>query len=163
PKTAKVCNPNATPETYGKEAHRSRPKKLAPRPGAKRNSRRRGCRAPLCFAAFRRGKLGTPLPFGCKNRKLTIGPYPAIELAAARDHARKAIGEIVQGRDPAREKQARKAAASVSAVHDLVENVGEQFIIRHIRATMRPSWAHEAERMVRKEIIVPWKGRKLSE
>jgi integrase len=28
---------------------------------------------------------------------------------------------------------------------------------------MRPSWAHQAERMVRKEIIGPWKGRRLSE
>jgi hypothetical protein len=53
--------------------------------------------------------------------------------------------------------------AQKPAAHDLVEVAAEQFIVRHIRATMRPSWAHEAERMVRKEIIGPWKGRRLSE
>jgi hypothetical protein len=66
---------------------------------------------------------------------------------------------------PAAVKQASRAAAKAerTADHDLVETVAEQFIARHIRATMRPSWAREAERMVRKEIVGAWKGRKLSE
>lgn len=99
---------------------------------------------------------------GGKPRKLTLGPYPAVELGLARDLARKAIGELAQGRDPAGEKQSAKLAARVPDGHDLVEKIGEQFIARHIRATMRPSWAREAERMVRKEIIGAWHGRRLS-
>jgi integrase len=96
-------------------------------------------------------------------RKLTLGTYPAIDLKAARDLGAEALVKVARGDDPAAEKQAAKIAERVPANHDLVEKVAEQFIVRHIRATMRPSWAREAERMVRKEIIGAWKGRKLCE
>jgi Arm DNA-binding domain len=97
-----------------------------------------------------------------RNRKVTLGTFPAISLKAARELASRALMKVAEGGDPAGEKQAAKAARLVPVGHDLVEKVSEQFIARHIRATMRPSWAHEAERMVRKEIMTPWKGRRLS-
>ena len=98
-------------------------------------------------------------------RKLTLGAYPAVDLATARRRAQEAIGEVAGGNDPAAQKQASRAAARMerAAETDRVETVAEQFIARHIRATMRPSWAREAERMVRKEIVGAWKGRRLSE
>jgi Arm DNA-binding domain len=134
------------------------------KPGTSRREIPDGAVSGLFFILQPSGAASWALRYrvGGKNRKWTIGPYPASDLPAARDHARKAIGEIVQGRDPAAEKRSAKAAASPEQ-HDLIERVGEQFILRHIRATMRPSWAHEAERMVRKEIMAPWKGRRLSE
>jgi integrase len=98
-----------------------------------------------------------------KTRNFFIGKWPEVSLALARNIAAKRQGEIAQGRDPAAEKQAANAAAKEPSNRDLIERVGEQFILRHIRSTMRPSWAHEAERMVRKEIMGPWKGRRLSE
>jgi Arm DNA-binding domain len=71
------------------------------RPGPARREIPDGEVAGLYFVLQPSGAASWALRYryGGKNRKLTIGPYPAIELAAARDHARKAIGEIVQGGD----------------------------------------------------------------
>jgi integrase len=98
-----------------------------------------------------------------RNRKLTLGTYPALSLKAARELASRALIKVAEGADPAAEKQLAKVARLAPVGPDLVEKVAEQFIARHIKATLRPSWAHEAERLMRKEIMVPWKGRRLSE
>jgi integrase len=98
-----------------------------------------------------------------RSRKLTLGGWPELGLEVARKIATERLGEAAQRRDPAREKRAAKAAARTPDDCDLVEKVAGQFIARHIRATMRPSWGREAERMVRKEIIAAWAGRRLSE
>ena len=99
-----------------------------------------------------------------KPRSYTLdGRWPELGLALAREIATGLRADIVRGGDPAVEKQTAKAAVTEPRDQDLVERVGEQFILRHIRATMKASWAHEAERMVRKEIIGAWKGRRLSE
>jgi integrase len=93
------------------------------------------------------------------NRKLTLGPYPAIDLKAARDMARKAIAQIAAGSDPAAEKRIKKAAARAPA-DDLVDTAGEQFIRRHVKPLKS---AREAERLLRREIFGPWKGRRLAD
>jgi integrase len=98
-----------------------------------------------------------------RNRKLTLGTYPALSLKAARELASRALIKVAEGADPAAEKQLAKVARLAPVGPDLIEKVGEQFIARHIRATLRPSWAHEAERLVRREIMAPWKGRRLSD
>jgi Arm DNA-binding domain len=98
-----------------------------------------------------------------RNRKVTLGTFPAISLKAARELASRALIKVAEGGDPAAEKQAAKAARLAPPGPDLIEKVGEQFIARYIRATLRPSWAHEAERLMRKEIMTPWKGRRLSD
>src|ERR1700691_19341 len=63
-------------------------------------------------------------------KKLTIGPYPAVSLAAARRRAQEALGEVAGGRAPAAAKQASRAAARAerAAETDRVERVVEQFI-----------------------------------
>jgi integrase len=93
-----------------------------------------------------------------RNRKLTLGPYPEIELKVARDMARKALAQIAAGSDPAAEKRIRKAAARTAA-DDLVDAALEQFIRRHVRPLKS---AREAERLLRREILAPWKGRPLA-
>src|SRR3954464_13317697 len=46
-----------------------------------------------------------------KPRKLTLGPYPALDLVTARDRAREALQAVALGRDPGAEKrQVRQAA-----------------------------------------------------
>jgi integrase len=94
-----------------------------------------------------------------RNRKLTLGPYPQIELKAARDMARKALAQIAAGSDPAADKQIKKAAARASA-DDLVETAVEQFIRRHVKPLKS---AREAERLLRREVLAPWKTRRLAE
>jgi integrase len=71
-----------------------------------------------------------------KPKKFTLGPYPAIDLAAARE--------------------ARKAAAETA---DRVAEVVETFIARYVKRKTGDSWAREGERLLRKEII-PALGKK---
>lgn len=94
-----------------------------------------------------------------RNRKLTLGPHPQVDLKAARDMARKALAKIAAGSDPAAEKQVKKAAARTSA-DDLVETALERYILRHVKPLKS---AREAERLLRREILTPWKGRRLAE
>src|SRR5918911_3686842 len=70
-----------------------------------------------------------------KPRKLTLGPYPALDLGTARDRAREALQVVALGRDPGTEKQeARRAARDDTRDHDLLSAVVEKFLERHARA-----------------------------
>ena len=100
-------------------------------------------------------------PFQGRRENEPCGYWPDVSLALARKIAAQKRALIAQGRNPAAERRAAKTQKP--AAHDLVEIAAEQFIARHIRATMRPSWAHEAERMVHKADHGPWAGRRLSE
>ena len=57
--------------------------------------------------------------FGGKPKKLTLGPYPAIDLKAARQMAGEAIKTVAKGDDPAAAKQVAKAAARAPKAPDL--------------------------------------------
>jgi integrase len=93
-----------------------------------------------------------------RNRKLTLGPHPQVDLKAARDMARKALAQIAGGSDPAADKQIKKTAARTSA-DDLVETALERYILRHVKPLKS---RREAERLLRREILTPWKGRRLA-
>ncbi len=98
-----------------------------------------------------------------KNRKLTLGPHPAIGLKTARELASKALAKIKGGGDPAAEKKTERAAARTPA-DDLVAAVAERFIKRHVRANLKAGGsAREAERLVRKEVIGPWRRRRMAD
>src|SRR5271166_3004158 len=65
--------------------------------------------------------------WGGKTAKLTIGPYPALGLAQARDLARKAAADLAGGGpDPRAKKQAQRAAEAPA--DDLIEMVVERYI-----------------------------------
>ncbi len=100
--------------------------------------------------------------FGGMPKKLTLGPYPALGLAEARRKAQEALGELAGGKDPSAAKKAARAAARAEreADHDLVEAVAKMFIERHARAKTR-DW-RETERMLNREVVGRWKGRRLS-
>src|SRR5262245_10940123 len=77
-----------------------------------------------------------PAPSGAKSwavryrhngrpRKHTIGSWPAIDLAAARRLASKALVKVAEGNDPAIEKALAKA--------DSIEAVSELFLARYVR------------------------------
>src|SRR5437868_8683000 len=62
-----------------------------------------------------------------KQRWLTLGRHGAITPQEARTLARKRLGEIASGGDPAADKQAKRQAAS-EAQADTFEKVAERFI-----------------------------------
>ena len=45
-----------------------------------------------------------------KPTKLTLGAYPALDLASARKRAQEALGAVAGGKDPAGEKRATREA-----------------------------------------------------
>ena len=103
--------------------------------------------------ALRYRAVGTP-------KKFTIGPYPAIGLAAARKRAQKALAEVVDGVDPsAQKKAAREAQKAADSTADRVETVVDAYVKDYLGKNSKPSWAKEAERLLRVE-VVPKFGKK---
>ena len=95
-------------------------------------------------------------------RKHTFGSYPGIGLKDARELASRALVSVASGGDPAAEKKTAKAGAKKPPDLDAIEKVVDSFLERYARPNMRASSAHEAERVLKKEIVGAWKGRRLS-
>ena len=79
--------------------------------------------------------------------------------------AASARAAIAAGRDPQGEKAAAKEATreAVRAKRDSVEAVVAEFIEKHVRRSNKPSTAQEYVRLLNKEIVVRWGGRRLSD
>jgi integrase len=80
-------------------------------------------------------------------RRLTLGTYPALSLADAREHARDALHAVAKGTDPASEK---KAAAQAASFHDLAQ----EYLDRYARLNKK-SW-REDERILHKDVLPDW-------
>lgn len=98
-------------------------------------------------------------------RKLTLGTYPAIGLKDARELASRALVRVASDEDPAAEKQAVKATARKGETGDReqIEKVVAIFIDRYAKANTRASSWRETERILKREIVGAWKGKRLSE
>jgi integrase len=97
-------------------------------------------------------------------KKFTIGPYPAISLATARKRAQKAVAEVVDGIDPAASKKAaRETEKAASATADRVENVVDAYVADYLAKKAKPSWAKEAGRLLRVEVVPKFGKRRLGE
>ncbi len=94
-----------------------------------------------------------------RQRRYTIGPYPAIDLAEARKKARKAFRQVAEGRDPAGEKIAARrdvvpeANTFAAAAHD--------FINRHV-SKKRPGTQLEMTRPFTRVLLARWGERELT-
>ena len=101
-----------------------------------------------------------------RTRKLTLDNYPVMDIGKARERARKALAEARDGespRDPAEEKVAARRAPKVAAAPgDLIETVVDSFIKRYAEKNTRESSAKEYRRVLDKEIVSRWPGRRLS-
>ena len=86
-----------------------------------------------------------------RQRRLKIGTFPTMPLADARDEARDALRAAQKGQDPARERDALRAA-------DTVKALGEQFIEKHSKPNKR-SWEVD-QRILNKDIYPAWGTRK---
>jgi integrase len=97
-------------------------------------------------------------------KKFTIGPYPAISLAAARKRAQKAIADVIDGVDPsAQKKAAREAQNAANATADRVENVVNSYVKEYLGTKAKPSWAKEAARLLHVEVVPKFGKKRLGE
>jgi len=71
---------------------------------------------------------------GGSPRKLTLGPFPALDLGSARGEARAALLAAAKGEDPAAQKQTKRRAAAEGVDRDLFRNVVAEFLERHVKA-----------------------------
>ena len=87
-------------------------------------------------------------------RKLTLGSYPAVDLATARKRAQEALGDLAGGVDPAaRKKAAKEARRAAQSTADRVEAVAALFVERYAKRSVGPLWARETERLLKIEVI----------
>jgi integrase len=99
-----------------------------------------------------------------KPTKLTIGPYPAIDLAGARRKAQEAIGDLAGGGDPAAQKRAaREASKAQQAVKDCIEDIASVFVEKHAKRKAGALWAAETERLLRIEILPALGAKRIGE
>jgi integrase len=96
-------------------------------------------------------------------RKLTLGGYPTLSIAEARRRAQKALGALAGGNDPAADKKATREAlrAAREADADSIERVVALYVQRHAKLKIKRS--AEVERVLNKEVVERWKGRRLSQ
>jgi integrase len=101
---------------------------------------------------------------GGAPKKFTIGVWPEIRLGAARKRAQKALAEVADGNDPsAKKKAAREAQKAAAAADDRVEKIIEDFIEKYLAKEAKPSWAKEAARLLRVEIVPKFGKKRLGE
>ena len=87
-----------------------------------------------------------------RTRRVTIGQHGALTPTFARTEAKRLLGEIAAGRDPATERDKAMADKSLAVVF-------EQFMAEHVRSKLKVSTAREYERTARL-YIVPRLGRR---
>jgi len=114
----------------------------------------------LCFRITDKGARSWSLLYrvGGKLRRDTLGPYPRITLAIARQKARDALELVGGGTDPRTVKATTDAAAARQQA-ETVDALAERFIARH--ASQR-RWG-ELERVLRRDVVPQWTGRPVAE
>lgn len=134
------------------------------KPGASRREIPDGEVRGLYLQIFPSGKASWAFRYRSsgRTRKLTIGASPEIGLKDARDLARKAHLQVANGEDPGAIKRAARTDARALPARDMVEKVAAQFLDRHVNG-LAPATAREAGRIITKEIIPAFRGRRLSE
>lgn len=97
-----------------------------------------------------------------KSRKFTIGPFPAVSVAEAREQATAALALVAKGTDPIILTKAKKAAERKVAIDksgDTIDRLSMLFLDEHARAKTRESSWQAVERSFTKEVLPAWKGR----
>lgn len=88
-----------------------------------------------------------------RPRKLTIGPFPRLSLADAREAARTALRAVDEGRDPAAEKKEARKGLSVA------ELIAE-FQRLHVKGRNGVRWSAESARIFERDIVPRWGARR---
>ena len=85
-----------------------------------------------------------------RKRRLTLGAYPLLSLADARDRAKEVLSEVVRGEDPQGEKEASRQALTFG-------ELAEVYLERHAKVKKK-RWKEDA-RMLRVDLLPSWKSR----
>jgi integrase len=88
---------------------------------------------------------------GGRLRRFTLGTYPHLTLAAARQRAKDALHEAAHGNDPAGDKQADRRAETFGELAD-------EYLTTHAKPNKR-SW-REDERILNHDLLPAWRTRK---
>ena len=94
-----------------------------------------------------------------KHQRYTIGPWPAIGLAQARDTARMVKAQAKAGINPKAERATAQAAAKIEAHAESRKSfraVAENYIALECPGLRRGS---ETEAIIRRELLPPWSDR----
>ena len=97
-----------------------------------------------------------------RPKKLTLGSYPAINLARARQLASRALMAVAEGRDPCREKKAAKHEAE-QVNRDLFPRIADEFVERHAKPNTRESSWRETRRLLNRDVVPQWKNRSVQD
>ena len=87
-------------------------------------------------------------------RRATLGGYPALSLAAARDRAREILLEVAKGNDPAAAKAEERRREA-----DLFQAVAAEFIERHAKPNNRTWRRQDAD--LKREFLPLWRDRRI--
>ena len=87
-----------------------------------------------------------------RKRRLTLGTFPALSLAAARDAARLALLDVSRGNDPAAQRAASRGDRQQSFAA-----LAAEYLDRHARRRKR-SWRQD-ERLLSVEVLPAWGAR----
>jgi integrase len=101
---------------------------------------------------------------GGRARKLTLGRYPAVDLASARKLAKVAQGQIALGRDPGAEKvAAHNAAAKTDDLGPKTHfgQVVDEYLDKHI-SNKRPATRRQARGLLKRE-FARWNKRPIGD
>jgi integrase len=89
-------------------------------------------------------------------RRMTLGSFPALSLAAARGLARGVLSEVEKGDDPA----AAKSEVRQVETANLFEDVITEFVARHCKPRNR-GWTRQ-DRDLRREFLPHWRGKPIA-
>jgi integrase len=89
-------------------------------------------------------------------RRLTLGTYPILSVAAARDAAKANLLLVQSGKDPAFEKQEARDADSFNTLAD-------RYLREHAQRHKKASSAYEDEKMLKRELRPAWGIRKVQD
>lgn len=106
------------------------------------------------------GKKGWQVRYrhGGTHRRMTLGAYPVLSLADARQRARDALAAASEGRDPAGEVKEAKAPKLPEDDRDTVASVIDLFMRRHASRNRR---GDDVRAMFRREIMDKWGQRQI--
>jgi integrase len=90
---------------------------------------------------------------GGRKRRVTIGEYPRLSLADARDMARNILADAAKGGDPATAKLEERKA-------DTFEMLAALYIQRYANQHKKPRSVHEDKRIIDRELLPAWRQRK---
>lgn len=102
---------------------------------------------------------------GGRTRKHTLGRYPGLDLANARELARRALIAVASGRDPGTEKVEARRATSDSAGQGYArfDKAASLFIDRYAKANTKEQTWRESERLIATHVLPLWRARLVQE